>query len=607
MSSGSSVSRVLNLPSRQVGALLADCLLEGERTYVTQFSPDWSTVTVSGNREGVATGVSAIGALIVQILHDIQTSPTYLHCSSIPLLCSGRGEDDVSSVEDLYHVQITFTEGDLTIQDFSKTVQLQNQGGGNEAPRYLMKDLRNILVTGRVTTDATPESASDFTPFPSSNHSLVSAPTWSYQQPNGLLSQLSTNDSQAMENMLQFGGSTLTLQGTRCFVDFHTMTLIGDTGHTAELQRVPPITDIPEYRVLMKVKGIASANGEALANLRTRLGRGFTTQHVPYPGAGPGGEDSWRWQLIRNFCRQYCIEFHYSLTNGQYGVTVKGAEGYVEKIPQLIRDFMPTILLQLHQAAAPSVLQTLSTVQHTIRSVSPQPTQAAAVPQVPPTPPSIPTILQHSLQSTTPPLWQPQLRSVPCVFNQVTPNSPEWNEVVGYMRVTMATVQVVKIERVQNRPVWERYCLEGRQMSERNQGNTGERYLFHGTRKTDPYTVARSDGGIDFRYSTRDRTLMWGTGAYFAVNASYSDNYSYRLGPPSPQRQMMLVSVFTGRSCHYGTNKQPNLTRPPEYSPGQLYDTVYGESANSGIYVVYDHFKSCPAYIITYIGDWSCF
>lgn len=162
----------------------------------------------------------------------------------------------------------------------------------------------------------------------------------------------------------------------------------------------------------------------------------------------------------------------------------------------------------------------------------------------------------------------------------------------------MATVLVRKIDRVQNVPLWEKYSLEGRQMSERNQGLLEQKYLFHGTGKTDPYVIARSESGIDFRYSSKERKLMWGSGAYFAVKACYSDRFSFRLNPA--QRQMMLVSVLTGRSYRCGVLTRPDLTKPPEFSSGELYDTVYGESADSGIYVVYDHCKSCSAYVITY-------
>ena len=92
---------------------------------------------------------------------------------------------------------------------------------------------------------------------------------------------------------------------------------------------------------------------------------------------------------------------------------------------------------------------------------------------------------------------------------------------------------------------------------------------------------------------------MWGAGAYFAENLSYGDKYCYkRIGK---ERQVMIVSVSTGRSYTYGKKTERKLRMPPiRISSGRLWDTVNGTTGGSIVYVVYDHYKSCPAYIITY-------
>lgn len=356
------------------------------------------------------------------------------------------------------------------------------------------------------------------------------------------------------------------LERTRCMVDFRTMMVIGETGQTAYLQRNPDASEVPEHCIVVKLKGFKTCIDNAFTNLTDRLQKGDRTVHIPCPPVNPDIVEPVR-QQISNYCRQFCIKFQFTEDGG---LGVKGAEGYVDQICPLLRDF-----LQIIPSRFPAVIQ-----QAPMPPVTQQPQ----------------SVLQHSLQSDTPPLWQPQ--SEKCVFNPVIPQSPEWNEIVGLMKRTMPTVRVEKIDRVQNRPVWEKYSLEGRQMLERNHGDIKEKLLFHGTSRTDPYTVAKSDSGIDFRYSSKERSLMWGSGAYFAVKACYSDRFSY---PTRNYRQIMLVSVLTGRSYGYGKETRRDLTKPPQYSSnGTLYDTVYGESADSGIYVVYDHCKSCPAYIITY-------
>ncbi len=100
---------------------------------------------------------------------------------------------------------------------------------------------------------------------------------------------------------------------------------------------------------------------------------------------------------------------------------------------------------------------------------------------------------------------------------------------------------------------------------------------------------------------------MWGKGAYFAVKAAYSDKYSHQLQPGN-KKQMLVARVLTGKSCSYGTKQNPDLYQPPplptkglsSQGPMLSYDTVNGETNGSQVYIVYDHDKSYPAFIITY-------
>ena len=161
--------------------------------------------------------------------------------------------------------------------------------------------------------------------------------------------------------------------------------------------------------------------------------------------------------------------------------------------------------------------------------------------------------------------------------------------------------QEYQLHRIQNRQLWDKYALEQKHMSERNDGKVNEMKLFHGTRKTDPKVIVQAVRGIDFRYSRRDHPLLWGAGAYFAVNASYSDRYCC-IDNSSGMKQLLLVRVLTGYSCHYGKRNDPDLRKPPPLSQGNhvLYDTINGYTNGSTVYVVYDHDRPYPAYLITY-------
>jgi hypothetical protein len=50
--------------------------------------------------------------------------------------------------------------------------------------------------------------------------------------------------------------------------------------------------------------------------------------------------------------------------------------------------------------------------------------------------------------------------------------------------------------------------------------------VYHGTRKTNPDEIIMGEEGFDMRYSAEG---LWGRAVYFAVNASYSNDYSYEL------------------------------------------------------------------------------
>ena len=51
------------------------------------------------------------------------------------------------------------------------------------------------------------------------------------------------------------------------------------------------------------------------------------------------------------------------------------------------------------------------------------------------------------------------------------------------------------------------------------------RELWHGTRESKPSLFYKGEEGFDIKYSNQG---MWGKGIYFAENAGYSLNYSYK-------------------------------------------------------------------------------
>jgi hypothetical protein len=175
----------------------------------------------------------------------------------------------------------------------------------------------------------------------------------------------------------------------------------------------------------------------------------------------------------------------------------------------------------------------------------------------------------------------------------IKPNSEEWNFVLNMMKKTLPNVNIIKIERVQNKDLWKYYSLKLNNIKERNNNRNMEyvQWLFHGTRNTSPSHIYEK--GFDMRYCNG----MWGQGVYFAVNASYSNSYVHN----SPQgKQMFLSRVIVGDFCVSQPNS--NLRFPPYKDQARMimHDSVKGHTGGSDVFIIYDNCQAYPEYLITY-------
>jgi hypothetical protein len=138
-------------------------------------------------------------------------------------------------------------------------------------------------------------------------------------------------------------------------------------------------------------------------------------------------------------------------------------------------------------------------------------------------------------------------------------------------------------------------CRRRDDISGRCAGRVNEQWLFHGT--NDPTVVkAIFHQGVDFRMHGKNGTA-YGKGAYFAVEAAYSDNYTDK---QATLRQMFLCRVLAGRSALGKTEYQ----RPPPIDAakphGELYDSCVNNVTAPTIYVVFDIEQCYPEYLIEY-------
>lgn len=202
-------------------------------------------------------------------------------------------------------------------------------------------------------------------------------------------------------------------------------------------------------------------------------------------------------------------------------------------------------------------------------------------------------------QSTIP--WTPQQNFFG--LKSVVRSSNEWLYIKSKVTHTLKNGNIINIQQIHNTWLWDAYAQSKLRLSTKNKGAINERLLFHGSSQTRPEQIYKSEKGFDFRFANRG---LWGEGAYFAVNAQYSNKYAYVLS--DGKRQFFLALVLTGESLTCAENsdlrkpplKDNNLTGNKNMFADERYDSVRGKTGGSDVYVVYEHDKSYPAYLITY-------
>ena len=93
---------------------------------------------------------------------------------------------------------------------------------------------------------------------------------------------------------------------------------------------------------------------------------------------------------------------------------------------------------------------------------------------------------------------------------------------------------------------------------------------------------------------------LYGDGAYFAVNASYSAQRTYSPPDAYGYRSMFYARVLTGEY----TQGQQGLKVPPAKDPSKslviLYDSVVDDVYAPNMYVVFSDAQCYPEFLITF-------
>ncbi|KAK3559943.1 hypothetical protein QTP86_029546 [Hemibagrus guttatus] len=162
---------------------------------------------------------------------------------------------------------------------------------------------------------------------------------------------------------------------------------------------------------------------------------------------------------------------------------------------------------------------------------------------------------------------------------------------------------IVKIQKVCSKKLWERYTHRRREVSEENHNHSNERMLFHGS----PFVNAIIHKGFDERHAYIGG--MFGAGIYFAENSSKSNQYVYGIGGGTGcpvhkdrscytcQRQLLFCRVTLGKSF-----LQFSAMKMAHSPPG--HHSVSGRPSVNGLalaeYIIYRGEQAYPEYLITY-------
>ncbi|XP_071371284.1 protein mono-ADP-ribosyltransferase PARP12-like [Centroberyx affinis] len=171
-------------------------------------------------------------------------------------------------------------------------------------------------------------------------------------------------------------------------------------------------------------------------------------------------------------------------------------------------------------------------------------------------------------------------------------SSAEYQEIEGLFCDTMRGFDIVQIERIQNKALWEVFEWQKDQMKKNNSGqNVTERKLFHGTDSKHVGAICLDN--FDWRICGTHGTAL-GKGSYFAQDAKYSHSYTSQSDVKSMFISRVLVGDFTQGSSKY--------LRPPSRDGGdpRFYDSCVDDIRNPSIFVVFEKHQIYPEYLLQY-------
>ena len=199
--------------------------------------------------------------------------------------------------------------------------------------------------------------------------------------------------------------------------------------------------------------------------------------------------------------------------------------------------------------------------------------------------------------------WEAQISTIQLF--ELDRYSRERIRLISAFKETMPDADIISVQRIQNKWLWEKYSQHKERIREKNDGVVNEKELWHGSRKSSSDNIYNSEEGFDMRFSSEG---LWGQANYFAAKASYSDVFAFKSLVGT--KELLLAKVLTGDS--FESEPDSSLRMPPE-KPMNLkagneqlkqlrirYDSVTGTTCDCRVYMTYSNDKAYPAYLISY-------
>ncbi|XP_036599992.1 protein mono-ADP-ribosyltransferase PARP14-like [Trichosurus vulpecula] len=176
------------------------------------------------------------------------------------------------------------------------------------------------------------------------------------------------------------------------------------------------------------------------------------------------------------------------------------------------------------------------------------------------------------------------------------PGHKEYEQVKDKFCQTCANYTIEKIQRIQNKSLWNLYQTKKIFMDAQNNHENNERRLFHGV-DADSLSHVNSQGFTRSYMWKND--IVWGTGNYFAVDALGSANDVYAQPDINGKKYLYYVRVLTG---DYILGNPSFIVPPPKRNHDiyVLYDSVTDHMTNPSVFVVFYVNQAYPEYLITF-------